>query len=241
MLSLHKFNTCDIKYRKVIVEFKFRPYDKPCFDGKTRDECIDQCLIDNMVRRMGMYPWAYLASELANKSLRFSTLKDIRQSIINGTCVDSCGLNTDCYNEYFIFDGKEYTSDNSSEIMRREEDYYYLYFEFPSHPTTIYEISLKMQFEEYLCLIASILSLWFGFSILLFTEFCPVLCNKFQIYWKSSAKYYCNVKNPVLKFNVCSEVTTNQNKGSMSRRRSHQLNLINWHNNHKTGTYPSFF
>ena len=46
---------------------------------------------------------------------------------------------------------------------------YWVIIEFPSNPTIVYEISLKTSFEEYLYLIASILSLWFGFSIIRLT------------------------------------------------------------------------
>ena len=41
----------------------------------------------------------------------------------------------------------------------------------PSEPTVVYEISLKMSPEEYVCLMASVLSLWFGFSIIMLTQF----------------------------------------------------------------------
>ena len=84
-------------------------------------------------------------------------------------CIEKCSHWTDCYKEYLIFDGKEARHRNELDF----NDKYLVLLEFPTHPTTIYEISLKMQFEEYLCLIASILSLWFGFSILMLNEICP--------------------------------------------------------------------
>ena len=89
-----------------------------------------------------------------------------------------------------------------------------LIIEYPSHPTTVYEISLKMTFEEYLCLIASIVSLWFGFSILLFTEICPKIFRKILVIGVQNRHTNINLINS----NLIIKGSTNK-PGQMSSRR----------------------
>ena len=105
-----------------------------------------------------------------------------------------CGQNTECLKEYFISDSKAY------KYPTQKRKNFFLLINFPTHPTTIYEISLKMCFEEYLCLIASILSLWFGFNVVMVTDMCPVFVLKIHGYFKR--KLNVQVNNISLIFNV---------------------------------------
>ena len=59
-------------------------------------------------------------------------------------------------------------------------DRYMIYVEYPAEPITVYEIYDKMYFEEYVCLMASILSLWFGFDVIMFSRICGQIANKFH-------------------------------------------------------------
>ena len=53
----------------------------------------------------------------------------------------------------------------------------------PTEPLLIYEIQLKLTFEEYLCLMASVVSLWFGFSIIMLTEYLSLMYRKINNYY----------------------------------------------------------
>ena len=169
-----------ISYRKTIVKFLFSPSMKPCFKGTTtREQCFYECEIRNFINLAGKYPKLNLVKQGYNESLKFST-KDEFLNIsekLGQNCNEMCDQNTDCYKEYFNFEGKE----TKTSIQR-----YQIWIDIPTHPTTIYEISLKMSFDEYLCLMASILSLWFGFSILVFTDFCQLVYKKFLVFNVSS-------------------------------------------------------
>ena len=174
-----------IKYQKTIVKYLFNPRLKPCFVGQTADECINNCKIKEFIEKTGLFPGKYLFFGENYSDLKFSTFKQFFAFNWSENCLQLCGHNTDCYREYFISDFKEY---HYKYINPMKFD---LAIEFPTHLTTIYEISLKMSFGEYLCLIASILSLWFGFSILSFIDFIQIIFNRLIL------QYNCfSIQNP---------------------------------------------
>jgi len=87
---------------------------------------------------------------------------------------------SECFKEYFIFNSVK------GVISHFNKNNYYIYILYPSYPSTVYEIYPKMYFEEYLCLISSVFSLWFGFSILMFTDFCHQIANQMKIYFNNN-------------------------------------------------------
>ena len=167
-----------IKYQKTVVKYLFNPKLKPCSVGQTADECINNCRIKEFIDSTGMFPGKYLYSVENYSDLKFSSFNECIAFNWSEKCSQLCGHNTDCYREYFISDYKEYDYTYSN------PDKFDVGIEFPTHPTTIYEISLKMSFEEYLCLIASIVSLWFGFSILSFVDFIQIVFNRLIVQYK---------------------------------------------------------
>ena len=166
-----------IGYRKTVVQYMFEPKGKVCNRGTTRDRCLFDCKVKHFVCETGHYPPNLLA-ESTNDNLTFyrGSYVDIRSLNSTNRCSQRCSLRTDCYKEHFIMSS---TQDNSN--LAKQYHSFRIFFEFPSHPTTIYEISLKICFEEYLCLIASIVSLWFGFSVLMFNNFCEEILRKLLI------------------------------------------------------------
>ena len=147
-----------ITYQKTVVKYLFNPKRNPCFVGQTYDSCYAECRIREFINRTETYPGDFLTNEV-NSELKISRQKEAIDFVWSDNCDQFCSQFTDFYIEYFTVNSKPNLY-NATAI------------EVPSHPTTIYEISLKMCFEEYLCLIASILSIWFGFSILIFSKFC---------------------------------------------------------------------
>ena len=177
-----------VKYRKIVIKRLITNSGNPCFVATTRQQCIEECVIKELKKRKKMYPVIFLSKD-QDENTRFSKLEDLKYDVWMRGCIDGCQLKDDCYKEHYIIDGTEYAYHYSN----KSRDLFYVMIEFPTHPTTVYEISLKMSFEEYLCLIASILSLWFGFSILAFSESFPKL---FINYYKNfNNKFVMNVKN----------------------------------------------
>src|SRR5258708_1319470 len=72
-------------------------------------------------------------------------------------------------------------------VFNLDPDSYTFLVNTPSEPTVVYEISLKMSPEEYVCLMASVLSLWLGISILMLTQFISDCCFKIH------NKYFNNI------------------------------------------------
>ena len=183
-----------VKYQKTIVKYLFNPRFKPCFVGQKAEDCIYNCKIKEFVDRTGSFPISFLNFNENYIDLKFSTFDEYLNFNWSEKCSELCGHNTDCYREYFISDFKEHH-------FSFEVDRFQLAIDFPTHPTTIYEISLKMSFEEYLCLIASILSLWFGFSIIVFTEFCRMIFNRIIVQFNIQNRNLFSINSPIYQAN----------------------------------------
>ena len=97
-------------------------------------------------------------------------------------CISECTDRVDCIDYYYTID-KPVQSKFEKDVDDFHDNYtYFISITYPTEPTVIYEISLKMSFEEYLSLTASIISLWFGFSIIMFTDICQVPFIKYNVY-----------------------------------------------------------
>ena len=87
-----------LKYSIVISKFVFKP-SQQCFDGQTRERCVDKCIIESVVKRRYCFPMKYLAHHVK------SDLKPCDYySYINDTefdpsikCKRFCDLKTECY------------------------------------------------------------------------------------------------------------------------------------------------
>ena len=141
----------------------------------SKQKCIDECKIREFTENTGKYPtFMFFNGQNSKLDWKFAPPREFFDFVFSENCSQFCGQKVG-YKEYFAFKEKVL-------FEKFDKSTYNIFLEFPTHPTTAYEISLKMSFEEYLCLIASILSLWFGFSVLMFTEFCRVLFKRFDKY-----------------------------------------------------------
>ena len=184
-----------VNYHKIVVKYLFNPLTKPCFERRTHEMCLTECKIDEFVEKMNKYPFYYAILDHDHDNLNISTEKEFVNFQWSGRCERMCDHNTECLKEYFVLESKEYK-------INDKEKNFHLAINFPTHPTTIYEISLKMSFEEYLCLIASILSLWFGFNVVMVTNLCPMFVFKIKRYFNSKRKLNVQVHNVNLNLKV---------------------------------------
>jgi len=182
-----------LMYTKTVVKYLFNPKDRPCFDqGHTRDDCMLECKIEEFINTTGRYPLDFLNDNSQHTDLKYSSWHDVTHYEWTDKCLKKCNQNTDCYKEFFSLDSREHDSQE-----------FKLQIEFPSHPTTIYEISIKMSFEEYLAFLASIFSIWFGFSMLSLTDFCNTLYFNFNnIYQKYIIKQFKHQKLHINHVNI---------------------------------------
>ena len=180
LLDINDSKIIHLKYSKTIVDYKTKRFCS--LSNTSREECISKCTVDDFVTKFGKYPANYLTNN-RDIDLRFMTREEqLNLSHVND-CQKSCQWFVDCYKEYFIPELNVVT------LPGQLDNVVQLQVEFPSVPPTVYEISQKMHFEEYLCLLSSILSLWFGFSIITFTDFCWMFVVKLSGYFQFNNQF----------------------------------------------------
>jgi len=120
---------------------------------------------------------------------------------LSKTCDKFCGYFKDCYKEYFHLDER-----------RIKEDYlenYYICLICPTSSNTIIRHLPKIYLEEFLCFMASILSLWFGFSVIMLTDVCLLFIkNMNNLIFKLKANFI------IVKLNVRLGQTRNPQLGN---------------------------
>ena len=180
-----------MKYSVITLMFKFRPIGG-CFEGQTRDECISECVVNEFVDKFKKHPERAMTKQV-NSTLKFgyNHFKDFNDTNPEPKCRRICNLKTECIKQYF----NTYPTFRKLSWLGIETDRFIITLEYPAQPTYMYEINLKMTFEEYLSLMSSIFSLWFGFSILMFTDFCRLLFKKFKFKFNNLFIKFTQIQN----------------------------------------------
>ena len=146
-----------IKYWKTRVVYKFTPKDRYCFRrGDNRIKCMNVCEKNAFIKLFNKYPDTSFATKMFSE-LKFSTSFENFSSDKN--CLKNCELGVGCYKETFFAQTHNFNKQESDHSL------YGLYFKYPTHPTTIYEISLKMQFEEYTYVLSQVFSAFGSVSL----------------------------------------------------------------------------
>ena len=210
-----------IGYRKTVVKYKSTPKGKTCTSVQNREQCVEECKINDFIMQRQTFPGRYLADHdrIDQAHLRFSQSLEYLAFNVSKGCSERCSHLLDCYKEYYMLVGSNQADNQPDSDAFAVLLGHIIIIEYPSHPTTFYEISLKMTFEEYLCLIASIVSLWFGFSILLFTEICPKIFNKILVI-NQKKNINVNLINP----NLIIKGSTNEPVKISSRKQELSVN-----------------
>jgi len=160
------------EYKKTIIKSLPKPYDTDCYDYrgmgyKSLTDCIDKCRINAFIEKIyNLWPGAYLQynesmnSKIVNIFQLFQENPELDQTLAKH-CKKLCGHRSDCNQEIFELKIKPrfITSDG-----------FFIVF-FPQNtPDIIYTHSPKILFEEFVSYIASYVSLWFGFSIIMLSN-----------------------------------------------------------------------
>ncbi|CAG2102210.1 unnamed protein product [Medioppia subpectinata] len=184
-----------VRFRKTLVKHEWLIKSSPdkCFVGLTRDECLIRCRIEEGLARYSTLSPLYLSYESGNHSLYFANY--INSSDFDDLCDSRCDDRVECVQYFYSI---EYNTERAPNLA----DGYAIVVEFPSEPTTVYEIIRKMPFEEFLCLLGSISSLWFGFSLLLLTRFCEKIVTDWAFNaTKKPLEALMSVYPPLLTYN----------------------------------------
>ena len=105
---------------------------------------------------------------------------------ISDKCRDFCGSQRECYSEYYKLEVKHY-------VKNYGEPYICIYA--PDIPDLVYMYLPKIYFIEFVLFVASSVSLWFGFSVLMLSDVILKLCFVIQNKFNSKIKIISNIKN----------------------------------------------
>ena len=154
-----------LKYNSIIHKYKTHGKSQ-CLQDQTAEMNVSiNVLLMKLLRKTNEYP-AYFLTNRSNSSLKFGDKIDPEGkefSEMENHCNQSCYEKIECYQQHFstFTDFSRYTG---------KDKLYHIVIEYSLYSTTIYEIYPKIYFGEYLILMSSILSLWFGFSVVMLTD-----------------------------------------------------------------------
>jgi len=193
--------TSFIKYNKKIVQLMPKPYQTSCVDYKlfgyrSRYDCLLKCRINFLKKEYNRWPGTYLTDQLSDDYM-IDILSHINKNqsldfLMGKNCSNACELGNDCFKQYFSFkEFKDLGAFNNNfcvSILR------------PDLPDLSFTHLPKVEFEEFICFAASIVSLWFGFSVFMLSDFCLLVINHFNKIFKITKVQLFIVKNILFNF-----------------------------------------
>jgi hypothetical protein len=159
-----------VYFHKTRVELLPKPFATSCFDYKTigyhsRYDCIFKCKADIIIRNYSHWSgYSFTDKQEIDLFFKFNNIYEIDKKL-SENCRKFCGESNDCLTDVFESYQLNVPIAKSAEV-----------FEIRVSPSTKPNLLLKhfpkIQMQEYICYIASIISLWFGFSITMLSDFC---------------------------------------------------------------------
>lgn len=194
LITLNTSELSTIIYRKTIFKQMNKRSNDRCFEYQSKDECISKCNLDFILNYSKEFPARYFGFDRRSE-LKFETSLP---SKFNGSkeCENFCRNKTECYREYYNYNIER---DNWRDFSN--SDIYRISIRRRNEPDTIYESYQKMYFEEYLCLCSSIISLWFGFSIIMLTNIISNFSQKIINKFKFNSNIIINLRPKLVKNN----------------------------------------
>jgi hypothetical protein len=163
-----------VDYKKTSVELMKKPYSTSCenynqFGYNLRSDCIFECITNNLKKELNLWYSYYLINDSESDLLMTQKTNFGSNLSLEQKCEKICGLDNDCVKEYFISEYiREAWGNQSFIIVVRPQRY----------PILSIKHSPKLQFEEFMCYITSIMSLWFGFSVIMLSNVCSLILKK---------------------------------------------------------------
>jgi hypothetical protein len=190
----------DIIYSKTIIRLMPHPYVTACVDYRkigyySKDDCIFKCQSKNYVKNYQKWPFYYQSFEI-NSNLSFNVITDKLNGYESIDCNKFCGFNDDCVKQFYSLSQKIFKTD-------QKQTGAHVTIPFPNTPNLLITHLPKIQIEEFMCYIGSIASLWFGFSLITFKDFCVLFVEKSNtIYnnYKNKYKISINATNTQLSY-----------------------------------------
>ena len=177
------YKTCYLEYHKTVVHSMAKPYETNCMDYRdvgfdSRNDCINKCRIRAFQDQWpNKWPGYYLTDNTSSQlkiddSYEMFGTNLTFDFLFGSKCRPICEARTECYSEYydlkFKIRGLNFNDSN------------YLSVASPMVPDLIYTQSPEIHVEEFLTFIGSVVSLWFGFSIIILPKILNTSYKKFK-------------------------------------------------------------
>ena len=192
-----------LRFHKTIVHSLPKPYKTDCFDYSTIGftslfDCIAKCRKKGLKEELKLWPGNFLTEdrELNDRMVEMFAIFGKNQSldtIVGENCRQFCDTKNECFIQYFAL--KNYSFPYNMESFQ--------VFIFTSDiPNLTYNHSPKVIFEEFISFIGSIVSLWFGFSIVMLSNIISIAFKYSKILVEKHSKSETFVANINVKRNV---------------------------------------
>jgi len=182
-----------IRYRITSVLLMSKPYSTSCLNYNlkgyySRSECIFQCKTSYFKKQMNVWPGNYKTDDNEINLFMYDDSESRLKFYLRDKCNKICGSEIDCYNEFYSYD-----------VIREPINtinYRWIHIRKPFYPKEVVQHWPKIRFEEYLCFVASIMSLWFGLSIMMLTNLCIYFVKYFvKVIHQYNSKFFFKKAN----------------------------------------------
>ena len=166
-------------YKETTIRRLPKPYSTDCKDyTKTgfisSEDCLVKCKIKYSMQNMKPISFLYLMDD-QNSDLHFRPRTETYDESAGRMCREKCGQQKKCFQRYYELIQYEWNGLTNENLIK---------VRVPFKPRMYYKQTPRIQVDEFLCYIASISNLWFGFSIVMFWKVIQRIINyvlKFKI------------------------------------------------------------
>jgi hypothetical protein len=208
-----------IRFKKIRVELMSKPYKTSCFDYKnigyySRADCIFKCKVGNYAKNQSEWPAKFYTDDRRSDLVMNESSYNSMEFELSDKCRELCGESKDCFAENYEL----------SEIRSYGENgLFTIVIPLPTIPTLIFTHWPKIRFEEFLCFIGSIFSLWFGFSIVMLSDVCLLVVKQVK---NVTNKFNTKVTQNNLIINNSFQMERIRNRKNFQQKRRFNKNLF---------------
>jgi hypothetical protein len=183
-----------INYKKTLVKLIQKPYSTACVDYKQfgyhlRSDCIFKCKTDFHKKELNSWPGFYATTDSESDLFMIERENRSFNLIAGQKCRKHCGNENDCLKEYYDQNYRRFIKDDNPFNIDVAPTQY---------PILIIKHTPKIQFEEFMCYVASITSVWFGFSVIMLSDICSLILKKFVLIIKNKTNVNSvTINNPI--------------------------------------------
>ena len=212
-----------IYYKKTTVKLLPSPFKTDCHEfGKanSRYTCVAKCRRDEMIRRREAWPDVYFATNLSMKLSMFKVWGNMSFTFddeVAEFCIGKCNKKIECTQEIF-----EMKIERFEAIIENAYNRNVLAIMPPIVPDQVVTYTQTMSWVELVCFLGSLISLYFGFTIIMLTDIISLITkfifNNFLIVFMTKVKncWQRKTRKNITNINI-NNLTINYNNNMSNR------------------------